>query len=133
MKTKPLYLTLLVCLTAFGLACGYSAKNAAPVAGTMPTISALSPDNVDDGGPDLTVTVNGTHFNTDAVVNLNGTAGATTFVSANQVMVKIPAASTADAGMITVTVTNPGHAGGGIYGSGGTLAATSAPTTFTVN
>ena len=48
-------------------------------------------------------------------------------------MIKIPAASTADAGMLTVTVTNPAHAGGGIYGSGGTLAATSNPMTFTVN
>jgi len=130
---KSIYLTLLVCLTAFGLACGYSSKTSAPVPGTTPTLSQLSPDNVDAGGPDLMVTVNGTHFNADAAVNLNGNAGTTTFVSTNQVMVKIPAASTATAGTVTVTVTNPGHAGGGIYGSGGTLAATSNPMMFTVN
>jgi len=32
-----------------------------------------------------------------------------------------------------VTVTNPGHPGGGMYGSGGTTAQTSNSMTFTIN
>ena len=99
----------------------------------MPNITQLAPDNVNAGGADLIVTVNGTHFNTDAPVTLTGAAATTTFVSASQGTGKLPAADTATAGMIAVTVTNPGHSGGGIYGGGGTLPETSNSVNFTVN
>jgi hypothetical protein len=75
--------------------------------------------------------VNGTNFNSNAAINLNGTAQMTSRVSANQLTATVPAASVATAGTITVTVTNPGTAGG-IYG-GGTAAETSNSMTFTIN
>jgi outer membrane lipopolysaccharide assembly protein LptE/RlpB len=136
MKTmQPLKTILLVALIAITVACGYSSKMTAPVAGTMPTVSALSPNSATAGGAAFTMTVNGTNFAAKAVVNLNGTAQTanTTFVSGNQLMVTVPAAAITTAGTISVTVTNPATSGTGMYGSGGTLAATSAALSFTVN
>jgi type IV pilus biogenesis protein CpaD/CtpE len=123
---------LLAALLALGLGCGYSAKSTTPaVAGTMPTVSALAPSSVTAGSPSFVLTVNGTNFNGNAAINLNGTAQMTSHVSANQLTATVPAASVATAGTVTVTVTNPGIAGG-IYG-GGTAAETSNSMTFTIN
>jgi len=126
---------LLVALVALTVACGYSSKMTAPVAGSMPAVSALSPNSATAGGAAFTMTVDGTNFGAKAVVNLNGTAQTanTTFVSGNQLMVAVPASAIATPGTISVTVTNPATPGTGMYGSGGTLAATSAAMSFTVN
>jgi hypothetical protein len=48
-------------------------------------------------------------------------------------MVAVTASAIATPGTISVTVTNPATPGTGMYGSGGTLAATSAAMSFTVN
>ena len=127
---------LLTPLLALGLACGYSSpKASAPVAGTTPTISQLNPDNVNSGGADFTLTVNGTNFGSKAVVNWNGAAqtAGTTFVSSSQLTVAIPASMIAATGTVQVTVTNPGNPGTGIYGTGATLPETSTATSFTIN
>jgi len=122
----------LATLLAVGLACGYSShKTTPPAAGTMPTISALSPASTPAGSIGVVLTVNGTNFNSNATINWNGTALTTTFVSASQLMATIPNADVMTAGTAAVTVTNPGTPGG-IYG-GGTSAETSAPMTFTIN
>jgi hypothetical protein len=81
-----------------------------------------------DPGP-----VNGSGFATDAKVVFNGTQLTTTFLTANQVIAMIPASAIAAPEAAPVTVTNPAHAGGGIYGTGGTTAETSSPMNFTVN
>ena len=136
MKTlQPPKSLLLVAWIALTVACGYSSKMTAPVAGSMPAVSALSPNSATAGGAAFTMTVNGTNFAAKAVVNLNGTAQTanTTFVSGNQLMVAVPASAIATPGTISVTVTNPATPGTGMYGSGGTLAATSAAISFTVN
>ena len=137
MKTFPtlpaVKASALIILTTLTLACGYSAKTTPAVAGTVPTIAALSPDSAAAGGSDFTLTVNGTNYGGKAVVNWNGTAQTTTIVSSNQLTVAVPAAAIATSGTISVTVTNPGTPGTGLYGSGGTLPETSTPTTFTVN
>lgn len=129
----PVKLTLLAALAALTLACGYSAKATPAVAGTMPTIAALSPSSATAGGPAFTLTVNGTNFASQAVINWNGTAQTTTIVSANQLTMPVPAAAISTSGTVTVTVTNPAVAGTGLYGGGGTLAETSGPMNFTVN
>lgn len=129
---KPSKTILLAALLTLGLGCGYSAKSTTPaVAGTMPTVSALAPSSVTAGSPSFVLTVNGTNFNGNAAINLNGTAQMTSRVSANQLTATVPAATVATAGTVTVTVTNPGTAGG-IYG-GGTAAETSNSMTFTIN
>jgi IPT/TIG domain len=132
---KTVYTTLLATLIALTLACGYSAKSAPPpVAGTVPAISQLSPNATTAGGAAFTLTVDGANFGAKAVVNWNGAAqAATTYVSGGQLMVAVPASAIATAGTVQITVTNPGTSGTGIYGTGGTLAETSAAMSFTIN
>jgi hypothetical protein len=123
---------MLVTLTALSLACGYSSKTTPPVAGAMPTIAALSPPSMAAGSPAFTLTVNGTNFNSNAMVNWNGAAQTTKFVSANQLTMAVPAAAVANSGTVAVTVTNPAVPGTGLYGGGGTMAETSTPMNFTI-
>lgn len=130
--SQMLKATLLVTLTALTLACGYSSKTTPPVAGTIPGIAALSPSSMAAGSPAFTLTVNGTNFSSAAMVNWNGAAQTTTFVSANQLMMMVPAAAIANPGTVAVTVTNPATAGTGMYGSGGTMAEISSPMNFTI-
>jgi hypothetical protein len=129
---NPIKTTLLMALIALTVACGYSSKTMAPVAGTIPAITQLAP-NTANAGAAFVLTVDGSKFASKAVVNFNGTAETTTFVSANQLTASIPAAAVATAGNATVTVTNPATQGTGLYGGGGTLAETSSPMNFTIN
>jgi hypothetical protein len=129
---KPIQTALFMALMALTTACGYSKKTTAPVAGSMPAISQLAPNSTNAGAA-FVLTVDGSNFSSKAVVNLNGVAQPTTFVSGNQVTAAIPANAVATPGTAPVTVTNPATAGTGIYGSGGTLAATSSPVDLTIN
>jgi len=123
---------ILAAVLALGVACGYSSKSSTPaMAGAMPNITALEPNNVNAGTTNNVLTVNGSSFNSNATINWNGTALTTTFVSAGQLTTKIPDADVASAGTAAVTVTNPGVAGGQ-YG-GGTSPETSNTMTFTIN
>lgn len=131
---KNLAIVLLAAMTTFTIACGYSSKATTPsTPGTLPTISQLAPNSMSHGGAGFVLTVNGSNFSSTAVINFNGAAQTTTFVSANQLMATIPASDVATAGTIPVTVTNPATTGMGAYGSGGTLAETSSPMNFTIN
>ena len=125
--------TVLTTLILFTLACGYSSHTTPPVAGTMPAISELSPDSATAGGAAFMLTVNGSNFGTKAVVNWNGAAQTTTYVSGNQLTVAVPASLIASAGSVSISVTNPAIAGTGQYGSGATLAETSTSVSFTIN
>jgi IPT/TIG domain-containing protein len=131
---KRISTLLLAALAAFTLACGYSSKPTTPaVAGSMPTITELAPNNVNSGEPSFILTVNGSNFSTTATINWNGTAQTTSYVSASQLTATIAATDIAAAATVPITVTNPATSGSGAYGSGGTLAETSAPMNFTVN
>ncbi len=131
---KTVSTIILAALIAITLACGYSSKATTPaVAGALPAISELAPDNTNSGGPAFVLPVNGSNFSTKAAINFNGTAMATTYISTSQVTATIPAAEIASPATIPVSVTNPATAGTGAYGSGGTLAETSHAMNFTVN
>ena len=130
MKILSLLSLLLVCV-----ACGYKSPNQMAHAGIVPVLSAMMPDSVNAGAQGLTVTVNGSNFNNNAVVNLNGVPQRTTFLSPMQLMAAFPATSLAAPGRVMVTVTNPGSTTpGGPYGGGVTTASeTSMGLTFTIN
>src|SRR6476620_7587727 len=121
-------------LTLLCLGCGYKSPTAASQQpGAVPAVMQLVPNTANSGDPGFTLTVNGNAFNQDAVINLNGEKQTTTFITANQLTTTIPASAIATPGTLAVTVTNPGHAAGGIYGAGGTTSATSGPQDFTIN
>ncbi|PYM24295.1 MAG: hypothetical protein DMD78_09295, partial [Candidatus Rokuibacteriota bacterium] len=76
--------------------------------GPAPAITALTPSSAAAGGPDFTLTIDGTGFVSGAVVIFNGVDRATTFVSATRLTVPIPAASIRFPGIGSVQVRNPG-------------------------
>jgi IPT/TIG domain-containing protein len=103
-------------LTILCLACGYgSSKMTPPQPGAVPVISQLVPNSAKAGDPALALTVNGSAFNQDAVVNFNGSHQTTTYMTTNLLVAMIPASAIATPGTAPDTVTNPGHAGGGGY------------------
>src|SRR5882724_8227275 len=72
-----------------------------------PTVSSLSPTCATAGGPQFTLTVNGTNFVSGSTVNWNGTPLTTTFVSATQLTATVPASLIASAGTASITVVTP--------------------------
>ncbi len=75
-----------------------------------PVISGLSPSAVTAGGPEFTLTVNGSDFTSGSTIEWNGTTVATTYVSASQLTVSITASLVASPASVTVTVVNTGMA-----------------------
>lgn len=131
---KTFGITLLALLSALGVGCGYTNKTTTPsTPGTTPAISQLAPNSMTHGAPSFVLTVNGSNFSSNAVITFNGANETSTFVSGNQLMATIPASAIAATGTVPVTVTNPGTAGMGAYGSGGTLAETSPAMNFTID
>jgi IPT/TIG domain len=130
MKTISVLLLTMVCL-----GCGYSSpKGMAPQPGVMPAVAQLVPNTANSGDSQFTLTVNGSNFAANAVINWNGAKQTTTRVTGSQLTATIPAMAIASPATVPVTVTNPATAGtGGIYGSGGTASETSNAMNFTVN
>lgn len=130
MKILSLLSLILLCS-----ACGYKSPHQMTQAGIIPIVSAMMPNNVNAGAAGLTITINGSNFNHNAVVNFNGAPQPTMFLSAMQLMAAIPASSLTTPGKVMVTVTNPGSSTpGGPYGGGvSTMSETSMGMTFTIN
>jgi hypothetical protein len=98
-----------------------------------PTVATISPASVVATSPALTMTVAGTGFVTGAVVQVDGSARPTTFVSATQVQAAIPASDVATAGSHTITVMNPTTCvNSGCTSNGLTLTVTTPPAAPTV-
>jgi FG-GAP-like repeat/Abnormal spindle-like microcephaly-assoc'd, ASPM-SPD-2-Hydin/Cep192 domain 4 len=70
------------------------------------------PMSVAPGGSGFTLTVNGVQFVSSSVVQWNGTALVTTFVSSSQLTAAVPASVIATPGTASVTVSNPTPGGG---------------------
>jgi len=87
-----------------------------------PTLGSLSANSAIAGGPAFILTLTGSNFVSGTVVDWNGVALATTFVSATQVSVTIPSSDIATAGTASITIFNPAPGGG-----------TSSPQTFTID
>ncbi len=73
-----------------------------------PTLTTLSPASAIATGPALSMTVNGTNFAQNAIVQWNGSALSTSFISATQLSAYIPASLVAMAGTATVAVNSAG-------------------------
>lgn len=76
--------------------------------GDVAQVTELAPASVAVGAGDTVVTINGSGFVDGATVHLNDLALATTVVSATQLQATIPAANLATAGIVNITVANPG-------------------------
>ena len=78
----------------------------------VPVVSSISPASVTAGDPAFTLTITGTNFISGSVINWNGTALVTTFVSATQLTASVSATLVAVAGTANITVFNPTPGGG---------------------
>ncbi|HUN92924.1 MAG TPA: IPT/TIG domain-containing protein [Burkholderiaceae bacterium] len=78
----------------------------------VPAVSGLSPGSVASGSASFALAVTGSNFVATSTVKWNGTALATTYVSATQLGATVPAADVATGGTAKVTVTNPTPGGG---------------------
>lgn len=121
--SRALFAVFLVAIT---LGCGYS--NSSMSTASMPAISQLSPGSVTAGGAQFQLEVEGANFASNAVINFNGTAQITQFVSTGKLEAMISAGAIMTTGTVPVTVTNP--ASTGRYN---TPAVTSAPMNFTID
>ena len=127
-------LLLFLTLAVFG--CGYSRRNQMTQPGIVPVVATIMPASQFHGGSDFTLTVTGSNFNANAVVNWNAAPQPNTaHPMAGTLTVVIPAADIATAGMAQVSVTNPGSSTpGGPYGGGSnTPSETSNSMTLTIN
>ena len=97
-------------ITVFNAAPGGGTSNAVNLSVASPPVSigSISPSSKTAGGVDFTLTVTGTNFTSSSVVQFNGTARVTTFVSATQINATILAADIALAGTYPITVSNSG-------------------------
>jgi hypothetical protein len=77
-----------------------------------PAISGLVPGTVLAGGPDFTLTVQGSGFYAGSSVQWNGAGRATTIVGPTEVRAAVPAADSASGGTAEVTVFNTPPIGG---------------------
>jgi subtilisin family serine protease len=91
---------------------GTSSDLAFTVANPVPGVLSLAPSSVMAGAPAFTVTVTGSGFVSASVVQWNGAARPTTFVSGTQLQAAIPAADVAAAGTAQVSVLTPAPGGG---------------------
>lgn len=74
----------------------------------VPFVGSISPFSVASGGADFTLTVNGTGFVANSVVNFGGTALTTNYVSNAKLTGTVTAALIVHGGAAWITVTNPG-------------------------
>jgi hypothetical protein len=82
------------------------------VYGAVPVVSAISPNLVQAGSTDFTLTVTGTGFNGGSTVNLDTTPLPTTFVSPTQLTASVSASAIVTYGWAAITVSNPLPGGG---------------------
>jgi uncharacterized protein (TIGR03437 family) len=78
------------------------------ISAPTPTISSLNPNSATVGGPAFLLAVSGSGFLTGSVVQWNGSALSSNYVSGTQLTALVPGGLIASQGMVSVTALNPG-------------------------
>jgi hypothetical protein len=78
----------------------------------LPTLASVSPSPLTSKGPNISLTVNGSHFIRGAVVLWNGSTRTTKWLSPLKLVADIPASDIAVPGTAHITVLNPLPGGG---------------------
>lgn len=97
------------------------------IAQTAPSITGISPPSVTAGGPTFILTINGSGFQPNSVLQINGSNRPTVFKSALQLSGTVFASDIASPSTLQVTVFNPFAAGGGLTSNPVALAVGTAP------
>ena len=112
----PVSIWILLAAALLLPSCGGVVNNPAP------SISSLSPTNINAGQPGFTLTVNGSGFAPQSLIYWNGSAISTIFLSGDQLQATIPSLYISTPGSAIIEVQTPAP-GGGMTGQ----------LTFTVN
>ena len=98
---------------------GASTSVGFPVYNPAPIVASINPLTVIAGGLGFTLEVDGSNFISDSVVNYNGSARTTTYVSATALQIAVATVDIANPGTANITVTNPATngLGGGTSGA----------------
>jgi hypothetical protein len=91
---------------------GTSAALALAINNPLPSLSSISPSSISAGSAGFTLTLNGSNFVSNSVVQVNGSSRTTTFVGSTQLTAAIPASDIASSGAVSITVANPAPGGG---------------------
>lgn len=100
------------CMAACGGGGGSNLGGSESVSNPVPAITSLSPSSTGAGGPNFTLTVNGSSFISSSTVEWNGSPLSSTFVSSSELQASVPASDVSAAGNAEVTVVNPAPGGG---------------------
>ena len=91
---------------------GTSAPQTFTINNPAPTLTGVSPNSALVGSLDTTITVTGTNFLGDSIVDLGTTPLATTFVNGTTLTAVVPANDLTAVGTAAITVVNSGPGGG---------------------
>jgi hypothetical protein len=83
-----------------------------PTSNPVPQLQASNPNSVDAGSADIIFTVYGSNFIPTSVIQWNGVALTTSYLSGSYLEAQVPAANLANPGVAEVVVVNPGPGGG---------------------
>src|ERR1700722_4292667 len=83
-----------------------------PTSNPVPQLQASNPSSVNAGSADIVFTVYGSDFIPTSVIQWNGAALATSYLSDSYLEAQVPASSLANPGVAEVVVVNPGPGGG---------------------
>ncbi len=131
MNNTRLLAAMLLFAAFFSCSKSSTVNNGGGTINPVPTISAIAPTSVTAGDPAFTLTVTGTNFISGSVINWNGAALTTTYVSTTQLTAVVSETLVSLAGTANITVLN-GTPGGGTSNvmvfTIGTIATNPAPT-----
>ena len=96
----------------FLLAGGAAVQAGNPINNPVAYVDLISPVSINPGSTGVTLTISGTGFVANSVVQWNTTALATTYVSSRKLTASVPDALVAAVGLGSVTVVNPRPGGG---------------------
>lgn len=88
----------------------------------VPTVTTCVPANINAGSASFNIIINGSSFTNASVINWNGVAITTTYISSTQLSATISSSLIITAGNANITVTNPAPGGG-----------VTSPIVFTIN
>lgn len=104
------WLSFLVC---YGAGCGgASSSNPQEPQNPVPSLTSVTPGSAGVGSTALTLTASGSDFISSSVIEWNGAALATTYVSSASLTAQIPASDLSSVGTASVAVQNPPPGGG---------------------
>ena len=112
MSYTKLLTAILVFATLFSCKKSDTSNGGSGTVNPVPAVSSISPASVTVGDPAFILTVTGANFISSSVINWNGTALATTFISATQLTASVSVTLVAVAGTANITVFNPTPGGG---------------------